>query len=62
MVINATSGAIEGVVNFSGLKKLVTPHPELDVLNGIAYHPKRGTFFVTGKKWDKMFEVRLEKK
>ena len=62
MVINATSGAIEGVVNFSGLKKLVTPHPELDVLNGIAYHPKRGTFFVTGKKWDKMFEVRIEKK
>jgi glutamine cyclotransferase len=62
MVINATSGAIEGVVNFSGLKKLVTPHPGLDVLNGIAYHPKRGTFFVTGKKWDKMFEVRLEKK
>lgn len=62
MIINASSGAIEGVVNFSGLKKLVTPHPELDVLNGIAYHPKRKTFFVTGKKWDKMFEVRIEKK
>tara|TARA_B110000977_G_scaffold201751_1_gene298305 strand:+ start:2988 stop:4028 length:1041 start_codon:yes stop_codon:yes gene_type:complete len=62
MVINATSGAIEGVVNFSGLKKRVTPHSELDVLNGIAYHPTRKTFFVTGKKWDKMFEVRIEKK
>ncbi|MFY9215760.1 MAG: glutaminyl-peptide cyclotransferase, partial [Flavobacteriaceae bacterium] len=30
--------------------------------NGIAYHPTRKTFFVTGKKWDKMFEVRIEKK
>jgi glutamine cyclotransferase len=62
MVINATSGAIEGVVNFAGLKKRVTPHSEIDVLNGIAYHPTRKTFFVTGKKWDKMFEVRIEKK
>ncbi len=62
MIINASSGAIEGVVNFSGLKKLVNKHPELDVLNGIAYHPTRQTFFVTGKKWDKMFEVTLEKK
>lgn len=62
MIINASSGAIEGVVNFSGLKKLVNQHPELDVLNGIAYHHERKTFFVTGKKWNKMFEVRLEKK
>lgn len=62
MIIDAASGAIEGVVNFSGLKKKVTPHKDLDVLNGIAYHPKRETFFVTGKKWDKMFEIRLEKK
>ena len=62
MVINATSGAIEGVVNFAGLKKRVSPHSEIDVLNGIAYHPTRKTFFVTGKKWDKMFEVRIEKK
>jgi glutamine cyclotransferase len=62
MIVNATSGAIEGVVNFSGLKELVNPHPDLDVLNGIAYHPGRKTFFVTGKKWNKMFEVQLEKK
>ena len=62
MIINASSGAIEGVVNFSGLKKLVTQHSEVDVLNGIAYHPGRKTFFVTGKKWDKLFEVSLEKK
>lgn len=62
MIIDAKSGAIEGVINFGGLKEKVTKHPELDVLNGVAYHPKRRTFFVTGKNWDKMFEVNIIKK
>ena len=46
MIIDATSGAIEGVINFGGLKEKVTQHEKLDVLNGVAYHPKRNTFFV----------------
>ncbi len=62
MIIDATTGAIEGVVNFGGLKKKVTQHEALDVLNGVAYHPERKTFFVTGKKWDKLFEVKIKKK
>ena len=56
MIIDASSGAI------GGLKNKVTQHPDLDVLNGVAYHPQRQTFFVTGKRWDKLFEVRIEKK
>jgi glutamine cyclotransferase len=59
MIIDARSGAIEGVVNFGGLKDRVTKHPELDVFNGVAYHPGRKTFFVTGKYWDKLFEIRI---
>jgi glutamine cyclotransferase len=59
MIIDAGSGAIEGVVNFGGLKDRVTKHPELNVLNGVAYHPGRKTFFVTGKYWDKLFEIRI---
>ena len=62
MIIDAQSGAIEGVINFGGLKEKVTKHAELDVLNGVAYHPERKTFFVTGKNWDKMFEVKIIKK
>ena len=27
------------------------------VLNGIAYNPESETFFITGKKWNKIFEV-----
>lgn len=62
MIIDAQSGAIEGVVNFGGLKERVTQHQALDVLNGIAYHPERKTFFITGKNWDKLFEVNILKK
>ena len=66
MIIDAISGAIEGVINFGGLKNQVKKGPEWDdtnsVLNGVAYHPERKTFFVTGKNWDKLFEVHILKK
>ena len=66
MIIDASSGAIEGVINFGGLKSKVKKGPEWDegnsVLNGVAYHPERETFFVTGKNWDKLFEVKIRKK
>jgi glutamine cyclotransferase len=62
MIIDASSGAIEGVVNFGGLGKKVTQHRDLDVFNGVAYHQGRKTFFVTGKNWDKLFEVRIVKR
>ncbi len=66
MIIDANSGAIEGVINFGGLSSKVTHHDTWsdtdNVLNGIAYHPERQTFFVTGKEWDKMFEVKIQKK
>ncbi|WP_249042362.1 glutaminyl-peptide cyclotransferase [Flagellimonas olearia] len=66
MIIDATSGAIEGVINFGGLKSKVNKGPNWDetnsVLNGVAYHKERGTFFVTGKNWDKLFEVHIRKK
>lgn len=59
VVINPKTGAIEQVIDFSGLKEKVDQIPSLNVLNGIAYHPKRETFFVTGKNWSKIFEVTL---
>ena len=30
-----------------------------DVLNGIAYDSARKSLFITGKRWPKMFEVKL---
>jgi glutaminyl-peptide cyclotransferase len=61
-IINPENGAVEGVVDFSPLHKLVTPHQGLDVLNGIAYNPETKTIFVTGKRWDKLFEVEIIEK
>lgn len=61
-IINPENGAIIGVVDFKPLKKLVTQHQDLDVLNGIAYNPKTKTIFVTGKRWDKLFEVEIIEK
>lgn len=57
--IDPKTGAVEGVLDLVKLKAMVTQHPDIDVLNGIAYNPKTKTFFVTGKNWDKMFEIRI---
>ena len=61
-IINPKNGAVIGVVDFKPLKKLVKQHEGLDVLNGIAYNPKTKTIFVTGKRWNKLFEVEIVEK
>ena len=58
-IINPENGAIEAVIDFKALKTKVTKHQGLDVLNGMAYNPKTKTVFVTGKRWDKLFEVKI---
>lgn len=62
VIINPKNGAVDGVIDFSPLHKLVTQHRGLDVLNGIAYNPETKTIFITGKRWDKLFEVELIEK
>ncbi|WP_435139169.1 glutaminyl-peptide cyclotransferase [Formosa sp. A9] len=61
-IINPKNGAVEGVIDFTPLKKKVTQHQGLDVLNGMAFNPKTNTLFVTGKRWDKLFEVTVKPK
>lgn len=58
-IINPENGAVEAVLNLAELKSKIKQHPEVDVLNGIAYNPKTKTIFVTGKNWDKMFEIKI---
>jgi len=57
-VINPQTGAVEGVLDLSALKAKIKS-PTADVLNGIAYNKKTGTIFVTGKNWDKTFELKV---
>ncbi|TNJ46382.1 glutaminyl-peptide cyclotransferase [Tamlana fucoidanivorans] len=61
-IINPKNGAVTGVIDFSTLKDKVTQHDGLDVLNGIAYNPETKTIFITGKRWDKLFEVKIIEK
>ena len=61
-IINPKNGAVEGVIDFTPLKAKTTQHKGLDVLNGIAYNPITKTIFVTGKRWDKLFEVEIIEK
>jgi glutamine cyclotransferase len=57
-VVNPENGKVEGILNMSSLRKLVK-NKDAEVLNGIAYNPKTKTIFVTGKNWDKMFEITV---
>ncbi|MEO7978734.1 glutaminyl-peptide cyclotransferase [Flavobacterium sp.] len=58
-VVNQNSGAVEGILNMSDLRKYMSDVTKDDVLNGIAYNPKTKTIFVTGKNWSKMFEITV---
>lgn len=57
-IVDPSTGAVTGVLEMSGLRKFLT-YPKAEVLNGIAYNPKTKTIFVTGKNWDKMFEITV---
>lgn len=57
-VVDPKTGAVEGILDMSGLRKFINAGPT-DYLNGIAYNPKTKTIFVTGKNWDKMFEITV---
>ena len=59
LIIDPLSGSVEGVIDFKGLRDRVKQHSKLDVQNGIAFHKKRNTFFVTGKNWNKLFEIKI---
>ena len=60
IVINPLNGVVERVIDFSGIRDRVTQKADLDVMNGIAYF--EGKMFVTGKNWDKLFEVEIVSK
>jgi glutaminyl-peptide cyclotransferase len=62
--IDPKTGHVVGWINCYGL---LTPAdrngaPEPDVLNGIAYDAKGDRLFVTGKRWPKLFEIKLVKR
>ncbi len=62
VIIDPADGRVEGVVDFSGIMSRLTMTPTTDVMNGIAWDAEGDRIFVTGKNWDKLFEIELVKK
>jgi glutamine cyclotransferase len=60
--INPDSGKVVGWIDLTGLLSPADQNSQTDVLNGIAYDAKGDRLFVTGKRWPKLFEIRLIKK
>lgn len=61
--IDPATGKVTGSVDLTGLltaDDMAKSQP--DVLNGIAYDAKGDRLFVTGKRWPRLFEIRLKKK
>jgi glutamine cyclotransferase len=59
-IIDPNSGAVKSWVDLTGiLGPSDRMSGEVDVLNGIAYDAKGDRLFVTGKKWPKLFEIKL---
>lgn len=60
--IDAETGETLEKIDASGLLPEGTKLKPGHVLNGIARDPATGKFYVTGKNWPHLFEVRFEKK
>ncbi len=64
--IDPISGRVIAIADMSNLLAIVgvKNDPRVkdpgNVLNGIAYHKNKGTFFVTGKDWPVMVELRFK--
>jgi glutamine cyclotransferase len=60
VIISLKSGHVTGRISLAGLCEKQKMSAEADVLNGIAYDPERDRLFITGKRWPKLFEIRLK--
>ena len=60
--IDPSDGVVRSVVNCTNLLPSSLRSPRTDVLNGIAYDPKDGGIYLTGKYWPKIYKVKLIEK
>jgi glutamine cyclotransferase len=61
IIIDPKNGTIEGIINLNKLRNSVDLKEQNKdaVLNGIAYDSENDRLFVTGKNWNKTFEIKL---
>jgi glutamine cyclotransferase len=57
-VINPQTGRVKAWIDLKGIRGSENRDPD-NVLNGIAYDSKGNRLFVTGKRWPRLYEIRL---
>ena len=62
VMINPSSGNVEGVIDCTGLLPRHLRYDDTDVLNGIACNPEDGRIYLTGKNWCRLYEVKIVEK
>jgi len=60
--IDPSTGKVLAYINLKGILPQKDYERDTDVLNGIAYDFENRKLFVTGKRWPKLFEIKLLKK
>ncbi len=60
--IDPATGNVTGWIDLAGLLPRLERQGDEDVLNGIAYDPKADRYFVTGKLWPRLYEIRLKQR
>ena len=56
VVIEPHSGRI---LNIPELQSIANENKDGEVLNGIAFNPESKTFYVTGKYWKNLYEIKM---
>jgi glutaminyl-peptide cyclotransferase len=60
--IDSKSGEVTGWIDLTGLVAMAAPGENENVLNGIAYDAENDRIFVTGKRWNQLFEINVVEK
>ncbi|MDQ3292259.1 MAG: glutaminyl-peptide cyclotransferase [Bacteroidota bacterium] len=59
--IDAATGQATGILDLSSLiNEVKKTNPDALEMNGIAYDKTAGTFYVTGKLWPNIFEIKIK--
>lgn len=62
VAIDPETGVVKAELDMSHLLTPAERHllnDKDDVLNGIAWNPEKKTFYLTGKRWPKLFEIKI---
>lgn len=60
VVIDPATGVVEAYIDLPQLDNS-KHNPKADVLNGIAYDSATRRIFITGKNWDKLYQIEITK-